>query len=438
MKQQKILVILASVLLIINSLFIPRIVNADTPTPVITPTDTPSQAPTPTAASTTITIGDCTGSAADCVTYYQNKVSDTQGQEKTLSSQITLMDSQIKLTEARIQATTQQILTLEEDISTAQNKINNLEGSLADLTKILVNRVVAGYEVGSEDPFQLLIASNSISDFFKRSSYLTIVEHHDKQLIYDTVQAKNDYTNQKQIFEDKKKQVLALQAQLKNYTVDLGNQKSAKQELLVETQGNEATYQSLLATARAQVAALAGFANARAGGVVSLISHSELSDGWGKYYNQRDGNWGANVIGYSSEQVWRVGCLLTSYAMVVSHFGGSQTPAGVASSTDNFSLGTAFFRIPGPSANGHSANYVQNPSKDQLKSALQNGAAIVAGLSSNGGPSPVHYSDHWVVLRGVDGSGNFIINDPWYADAMNVSLNDHYYGWAIIEARIYQ
>ena len=132
-----------------------------------------------------------------------------------------------------------------------------------------------------------------------------------------------------------------------------------------------------------------------------------------------------------------MGCLLTSYAMVSSHFGNNVTPADVAANTGNFFANTAYFLQPGPSAGGHSGRYVSNPSLDDLRSALNGGAVVIAGLSSNGGPYPQHYSDHWIVLRSVDGN-SFKINDPWYQGAMNVSFNDHYSGWAIIEARIYQ
>jgi len=132
-------------------------------------------------------------------------------------------------------------------------------------------------------------------------------------------------------------------------------------------------------------------------------------------------------------QIWDVGCLLTSYAMVVSHYGGSVTPADVAANVSNFAGGSAYFNLPGPSANGHSARDVSMPSLDDLKSDLNAGNSIIAGLSYDGGP----IADHWVVLRSVNGDGTFMINDPLYQGAMNVPLNDHYSGLVIVEARIY-
>ncbi len=362
----------------------------------------------------------------------QNKIVDLQGQAKTLSSQIAIMDNQIRLTEVRIDATQRDISNLTLDIDTATKKITSLQDSLDILTGVLLNRIVATYEVGTAQPFEVLISSDNVSNFFTRLNYLKIAQSHDKKLVYETQQAKNDYTNQKQIFENKKRQVERLKAQLESYTNQLAQEKTNKQSLLAQTQGSEGTYQQLLSQAQAQLNALSSFATSRTGGV-QIVSHSDLSDTWGKYYNQRDANWGNNIIGLSNMTVWSVGCLLTSYAMVYTHYGGSTTPSEVAANSGNFSLSTALFLRPGPSASGHSVNAIYSPSFDYLREQLNSGHAIIAGLSYDGGP----IADHWLVLRSVDGD-SFKVNDPLYEGAMNVSLNDHYKSLKIVEARIYQ
>jgi len=78
----------------------------------------------------------------------------------------------------------------------------------------------------------------------------------------------------------------------------------------------------------------------------------------------------------------------------------------------------------------------QEISIQELRDELNLGKSIIVGLSNNGGTYPDHYSDHWVVLRSVDGD-SFRINDPAYSGAMKVPLNDHYAGWTIIQAKIY-
>src|SRR6202030_1132622 len=100
--------------------------------------------------------------------------------------------------------------------------------------------------------------------------YLQFVQKHDRQLLDDTEQARIDYANQKNILEGQNKQVLALNTQLQSYTQTLNSQKQAKQTLLTQTQGDEATYESMLSQAKAE---LAGFSNFTSGaGGASLLS----------------------------------------------------------------------------------------------------------------------------------------------------------------------
>ena len=100
----------------------------------------------------------------------QNKINDLQGQEQTLSSQISVMDNQISLTELKINATKQQITDLTLNIDTANKKISNIEQSINNLTKVLVNRIIATYEIGTAPSAQILLASSNVSDFVNRHS----------------------------------------------------------------------------------------------------------------------------------------------------------------------------------------------------------------------------------------------------------------------------
>lgn len=186
----------------------------------------------------------------------QAKISQLQGQEKTLSSQISVIDNQIKLTELKIDSTKAQISDLSLDIDTTDKKIDKLEGSLDNLSKILINRIKETYIVGTSSSFQILLSSNSVSDFVKKANYLRIAQAHDKRLIYDTVQAKNDYSNQKEIFEDKKAKIEQLQAELEGYSAQLDSEREGKEQLLAITKNDEAKFQELLARLKADAASI--------------------------------------------------------------------------------------------------------------------------------------------------------------------------------------
>ena len=344
----------------------------------------------------------------------QNKISDLQGQEKTLSSQIAVMDSQIKLTEYRIEATQEQITSLTLDIDTATKKVSGLEQSLTGLVNVLANRIVATYEVGTVQPFQILLTSGNASDFFKRLNYLKIAQAHDKQLIYDTEQAKVDYANQKTIFEEEKKKVVALEAQLQAYTDQLNQEKSAKQDLLNQTQGSEANYQSLLAQAKAQLSGFSRFVTSQGG--ASILSGQTSCDGWGCYYNQRDSQWGNMLINnQSGYSMAGYGCLITSIAMIASHMGHTDIlPSDIAQSGDsNFAVGTAMLKYS-ISVKGVS---ISRSGVSSIDSALQGGPVIV-GIYAYGGT-------HFVVLKSGSG-GSYVMNDPYIAGGHDISFTDHY------------
>lgn len=231
---------------------------SQTPTP--TPTQTPTPTPTPPSSSSS-SVSECADKKLNndqCIEYLKNKVTEIQGQKNTLSSQIAAMNGQIRLTEFRINATQEQITALTLDIDTATKKISSLQKSLDESINVLLNRIVATYQVGTIQPLQILLTAGSASDFLQRLNYLKLAQAHDKKLIYQMQQAKVDYTNEKNIFEDKKKKVVALKTQLEQYTKQLEQDKAGKEELLRVTKNDESKYQRLLAQAQAERAIVLG------------------------------------------------------------------------------------------------------------------------------------------------------------------------------------
>lgn len=370
---------------------------------------------------------DCSGDVTQRITCYENNISKLKDSGKTLSSQISQFDAQIKLTSLKIQKT-------EEQISLLSGRIDQIEGSLGSLTEAFNGRAVETYKMAKvSDPFLLLVSADNLSEAYNTLSYLKKIQEGDRNLLARLQKAQDTYEEEKVDQED-------LQSQLGIQKQNLANQKQQKNNLLTITKNDEKKYQSLLTEARAQLAALSSYAQSVG---TSLLPHQELSDGWGKYFNQRDSQWGNLLVNGDTSDcrggpctLAAIGCLATSYAMVVSHYGGSLLPSDVAVNSSNFYASTANFNSPGPSANGHGVTGISNPSVDQIKNALNSGSVVIAGLSKDGGPYPQHYSDHWVVFRSVDGD-SFRINDPAYSGAMNVSLKDHYSGWTIIQAKIY-
>jgi peptidoglycan hydrolase CwlO-like protein len=371
------------------------------------------------SSSLKVKAADCDDkSGSEKVTCLENKVSSLRGQANTLSSQISIMDSQINLTQARIEANEKAILDLSLDIDTATKKITTLQDSLKKITERFMKRVVVTYEAGNVGPMEILLSSSNISNLLTRLNYLKIVRAHDQRNIVDVQQATNDYTNQKDILEAKRKKIEDLKKQLEAYTNQLAREKRSKQTLLTETQGNEATYQQLLAQAKAQLAAFSNFASSR-GGASILENQTVCDDGWsGCYYNQRDSQWGNLSLNNTQYTIASDGCLVTSMAMAYSHYGHrGVTPVSINSNSDNFaSYYPAYLKYVITADGARSTR-----TSSIIDSTLSSGDPVVVGVSYDGGSIP----DHFVVL--ISGSsGNYKMNDPFVPNGHNISFNDHY------------
>lgn len=342
----------------------------------------------------------------------EGKIADTKSQEKTLSSQIEIADNQIQLTEAKIERTKDQIVALEKDIDITKTKISSSEGDLDKTSHAFVGRAKAVYQQGTVAPWQVLLTSNTLDNFFTRLKYLKIVQLFDKKNIYAAEQAKVNYSNQQNILVDKKAEEEALNKKLEAYTDQLNDDKEAKKRLLTETQGSEANYQRLLAQAKAQLAGFSNFVAAQGG--ASLLSGQTTCDSWGCYYNQRDSSWGSLSLNGTQYSIASDGCLVTSMAMIFTHYGKKITPIDINSNSSNFASYYPAYLLFTISAGGATAQRVGA----SMDSVLAGGDPVVVGINAYGGT-------HFVVIKSGS-NGSYIMNDPYLPNGHDVNFTDHY------------
>lgn len=377
----------------------------------------------PVFADSCTVVAECVSqnlTCSQCVDYLSSKINEKRSQEKSLSSEISAMDNQIKLTEARIENTQEEIDVLLKDIDITKGKVNGLEKDIGGTTKALLGRIAAVYEVGRADPFQIFLTSSDINSFMTRLKYLRIVQIFDKKTVYAAEQSKVNYSNQQDILEQKQKEAEALNEQLQSYTKQLDSNKQSKQVLLSDTQGSEANYQRLLNQARAQLEGFTKFTQSQGG--ASLLSNQTKCDDWGCYYSQRDSSWGGNSLNGTGYTLASDGCLVTSMAMVYTHYGHRDVnPTTINSNSSNFASYYPAYLKYQISANGVSSSRVGA----SIDSSLANGDPVVVGVHAYGGT-------HFVVLKSGS-NGNYIMHDPYIANGSNINFSDHYSVSSIFE-----
>lgn len=191
-------------------------------------------------------------SAQDCdgisdvyqrISCYQQTLDKLGNQHKTLSSQISSFDAQIKLTTLKITQT-------EEKIALLSGRIDKLEGSLVSLTDAFSERAVETYKLARVgDPVMMIISSDDLSEAILRFNYLKKIQDADRGLMERLQNAQDTYKGEKLDQEE-------LQNELEDQQAQLNEQKAAKKSLLDQTKNDEKKYQSLLAQALAEKAAI--------------------------------------------------------------------------------------------------------------------------------------------------------------------------------------
>ncbi|MFH0864163.1 MAG: hypothetical protein V1858_03690 [Candidatus Gottesmanbacteria bacterium] len=196
------------------------------------------------------------GTPQDKINCWTDLITQTNKREESLKNEIIKFNANIALTSAQIQKTQGEIVKLGEEIDELATKIGRLEESLGQLSNVLLERIIETYIRGNIKPIELLFSANGFSDFLTRLKYIRTVQSHDKKLMFDMQETKDDYTDQRQIREEKKIQQENLRLQLEKQKVLLAQQMKDKETLLEVTRNDERRYQDLLSAARAEQEAL--------------------------------------------------------------------------------------------------------------------------------------------------------------------------------------
>lgn len=382
-----------------------------------------SKSETATSAAEFAEFNTCIYKKKSCL---EGKIAEIKGQKNTLNSAISVLTSKITIQEIQIAQIQAEINKLEREIQALSEMIGGLNLSLDRLTNLLVERVKEQYKQTRVSQFTQFMQSESFGDFFSRLQYLERASDQTALAMQRAELKRIVYDQQKELKETKQNEVEIKKKDIVKQKSILDQQKREQQDLLKVTSNNEARYQQLLAEADAQAASFKSFVSTAGGGV---IGPDALGKGYdGSYFSQRDSRWASAQIGRSSENIYNVGCLITSIAMALKGQGVDATPLTIASNTSYFFYNTAYMlsrsglSLPG----GKSDRKIAISS---INDELENGRAVIVGLKA--GP----YGTHFVLLKKRDGS-DWIMYDPWYGP--DLKFTSQYRSSQIYSAEVIQ
>lgn len=368
--------------------------------------------------------------AEDCDAYCQKlkeidalkgKISELQGQAKTLSQAVSYLTNKKTLTQRQVEATQSEIEALSIEISSLGGKIETTEETLDAHIGALITDVQHSYKQQELDPYRLLLSSQSFADLQTRSRYVLLAQSHHAQVLQKTAAIKDSYDKQKQEKVMAQTKIAALKKKLEQQRKDIEQQEQAKKRLLSETKNSESNYQKLLSQAEAALLAFKSYVASQGG--ASILTNQTFCSDWGCYYNQRDSQWGPLPMGLSTESVAESGCLISSAAMIATHYGKKMTPSDIAIHSDAFFYGRNNAPLFWNDVNINGIRIVRtsfyNSLENTIDGELSNGRPVIVGLFSSSAPK------HFIVLKGkVD--GHYIMNDPFMENGHDANFSVKY------------
>lgn len=347
------------------------------------------------------------------ISEYQNQLAKAGTEKKTLQSAIKSLDLQKIKVETQISATQQKIKATELRLKQLGTQITTTKQSIEEYRKNLLTSIKELNQSESQSVLYQLFAADSLAEFWQNIGDNIQLQKSFEENLQNLKSEKATLTNRQTATEQKNKELAQQNKTLLGQKQALAATVKTKNQLLAETKNKESNYQKLLSDAKAQLKSFSDFTK-NAGGA-KLLSNQTICDSWGCYYNQRDSLWGAQPLNGTEYTLASDGCLVTSVAMVLTHYGYKNiTPATINANEDNFAIYYKAFLMKTITAGGITATRIPA----NIDKTLAVGTPIIAGLKMNSGT-------HFIVLvSGED--GDYIMHDPYLAGGKALNFSEHY------------
>ncbi len=348
------------------------------------------------------------------IAQYEAAIQKAGTDKRTLQAAINTLDLQRKKTQTQISATQNQIDTIQLQIRQIGSSIANTQSVIAT-DQAAIGESLRLMQQEDARPFILqLFSSNSFSQAWQDVNQAAQLQIAIKQKMQELHGQESQLVSTQTVSQQKKASLVSQRTTLSSQQSSLVQTKRAKTQLLAETSAKQSNYEKLLAQAKAELSSFSAFTQ-NAGGS-GILGNQTKCDAWGCYYNQRDAAWGNDPLNGTNYTLKSDGCLITSMAMVLTHYGyRNVTPVTINSNPSNFAVYYPAYLLFTISVDGVTATRQKIATID---STLAQGNPVIVGLDAYGGT-------HYVVL--VSGShGRYLMRDPYIPNGDDVSFNAHY------------
>lgn len=180
----------------------------------------------------------------------QNKINNVQEEKKKVEKEKSETQKEVEKLSSQIDSYQDEIDGLNSKIDEANNKINEAQDKIKESEEtynkkmdILQRRIVALYEAGETSNLDVLLNSQSFTDFLSKYYIVSEVADHDMELLQTIQKEKEETEKAKQELENSKKELDTAKSSKESVTTQLKSAKSQKDAKVAQLTGEEAELQ---------------------------------------------------------------------------------------------------------------------------------------------------------------------------------------------------
>ncbi len=348
---------------------------------------------------------------------YRQIIEIKEKQGETLENQLSITNSNIEELQTQIDITSRQLTDLNEKIISLEKQIKERNSLLNSQRKLLAEIVQTYYETNKAGLLAAYLSGENIASFIVKKDRIAQTGDKINELVKSIAKTRDDLKAQSADLDSRKSDLVKKNQELADQNSNLETVKRQRQKLLVETQGDEERYRSLLAKVEAQKQELLDIDQFFAASGLSADSYPKpdskyfASTDW--FYYQWDKRWGDENIGNTRTKMKSYGCAVTAVSMVFTKEGISMTPGKLANepifSGDLINWYDAKdweknWPVP-DSKYGYAHGNINWSSVD---SELKKGNPVIVYIKRTKG------GGHYVVIHNKDSKGKYVVHDPYF------------------------